>query len=74
MSRTSSRSTSICRLDGWTFHRELRSQGFEMPVVVMSGSDAKRAQAELRAAAAVAKPLAPGTLVKVVNDLVSSPA
>jgi len=56
-------------MDGATFYRELRSRGFEIPVLVLSARGARPAQRELKAEAYLDKPFRPDDLVREVARL-----
>lgn len=55
------------RMDGRTFYREMRERGYETQVVIVSAYGAEEAKRELRAAAAIPKPLDPDLLVETVQ-------
>jgi DNA-binding response OmpR family regulator len=57
-------------MDGRTFYREMVSRGYDAPVVILSAYGAEKAKRELGAAAAIAKPFDPDTLIETVRDLV----
>src|SRR5688572_7206773 len=58
------------RMDGRTFFREMRSRGYETPVVILSAYGADVARNELKANGAVSKPFHPDDLSAVVRRLV----
>jgi DNA-binding response OmpR family regulator len=60
------------RMDGRTFYREMRSRGCEAKVVIVSAYGAEEARRELRASAAVPKPLDPDNLVETVQRVAAS--
>ena|ERR1700694_738080 len=56
-------------MDGRTFYREMRANGVNAPVLILSAHDAKRGQRELNAEAFMNKPFDPSELVTVLNEL-----
>lgn len=58
------------RMDGRTFFKEMRSRGYETPVVILSAYGADVARNELKANGAVSKPFDPDDLSAVVRRLV----
>lgn len=54
-------------MDGRAFYREMRSRGCDAQVVIVSAYGAEEAKRELRAAAAIPKPLDPDILVETVQ-------
>jgi CheY-like chemotaxis protein len=56
-------------MDGPTFYHELRSRGFDIPVLVLSANGARRAQRELEADAYLDKPFSPDDLLQAVARL-----
>jgi DNA-binding response OmpR family regulator len=50
-------------MDGRTFVHEMRARGDDVPVLVVSGSDAERAADELGVEGGLAKPFDPAVLV-----------
>jgi CheY-like chemotaxis protein len=60
------------RMDGRTFYREMRNRGHETKVVIVSAYGAEEAKRELRADAAIPKPLDPDQLVETVQRVASS--
>lgn len=59
-------------MDGREFFRELRSRGYEMPVLILSAYGAERARGELKAEAFVSKPFEPDYLVQEVQKLLEA--
>jgi len=57
-------------MDGRTCFRELREQGIDAPVVVVSGERARVAREELGADAALDKPFTPAALIASVRRLI----
>ena len=57
------------RMDGRSFYHEMESRGHEAPVIILSAYGAEQARRELGAAAAIAKPFDPDTLVETVLSL-----
>jgi CheY-like chemotaxis protein len=56
-------------MDGWSFARELRGAGIELPVVVMTAAaDARRWAAEIGAIGVVPKPFGVSELVDAVRE------
>lgn len=60
------------RMDGRTFFREMRNRGYAAPVVIVSAYGAEEAKRELRAAAAIPKPLDPDLLVETVHRVAAA--
>jgi DNA-binding response OmpR family regulator len=58
------------RMNGSTFFRELRSLGYEMPVLILSAYGAEVARQELGANGAIAKPFDPEDLVAAIRRLI----
>ncbi|HEX5368131.1 MAG TPA: response regulator [Dehalococcoidia bacterium] len=56
-------------MDGRTCFREMRSRGYEMPVLIISAYGAETARAELQADGAVGKPFDPDMLVEKIRSL-----
>jgi DNA-binding response OmpR family regulator len=57
-------------LDGWAFAGELRTKGYNPPIVVMTaGPNAERAAREIGAQGFVAKPFEVGDLLAKVEQL-----
>jgi two-component system response regulator PrrA len=56
-------------MDGRTFFHELRSRGFDVPVLILSANDGRRAQRELNAEGYLDKPFSPDVLVREVARL-----
>jgi CheY-like chemotaxis protein len=57
-------------MDGWTFARELRSRGLDIPIVVMTAAqDARRWAEEIGADAYVEKPFELSKLIGTVSEL-----
>lgn len=61
-------------MDGRTFFRRLRAQGYEIPVLILSAYEARRGQRELGAEAYLNKPFNPEDLVESVERLLTSGA
>lgn len=59
-------------MDGRTFYREMRARGCEAQVVIVSAYGAEEAKRELRAAAAIPKPLDPDMLVETVHRVAAA--
>jgi len=59
------------RMDGRKFYREMRSRGYDIPVVILSAYRAEDARRELRAEAAIDKPFDPDVLTYTVRRLTS---
>jgi CheY-like chemotaxis protein len=59
------------RMDGRTFCREMRNRGHDAPIIIVSAYGAEEAKRELKAAAAIAKPLDPDLLVETVQRVAS---
>jgi len=53
-------------MDGRTFYREKASSGHDEPVIILSAYGAEEARRQLGAAAAMAKPFDPDTLIETV--------
>lgn len=63
---------SMPRMDGPGFARELRSRGFSIPIVVISGSDGgKRFAHDINALSFIRKPFKVPQLLNIVADLMS---
>jgi DNA-binding response OmpR family regulator len=60
------------RMDGRTFFREMRSRGYQTPVVILSAYGADVARLELRANGAVSKPFDPDDLAAVVRRIIGT--
>ncbi len=60
------------RMDGRTFYREMRTRGYDAQVVIVSAYGAEEAKRELRAAAAIPKPLDPDILVETVQRVAAA--
>jgi DNA-binding response OmpR family regulator len=60
------------RMDGRSFYRELRSRGYDIPVLVLSAYGAELAKDELQADAAVPKPFDPDVLSATVRRVLAS--
>jgi CheY-like chemotaxis protein len=60
------------RMDGRAFFREMRSRGYETPVVILSAYGADVARNELKANGAVSKPFDPDDLSAVVRRLIKA--
>ena len=60
------------RMDGRAFFREIRSRGYDTPVVILSAYGAEVARTELRANGAVSKPFDPDDLAAVVRGLLEN--
>jgi DNA-binding response OmpR family regulator len=58
------------RMNGSTFFQELRSLGYEMPVLILSAYGAEVARQELGANGAIAKPFDPEDLVAAIRRLI----
>ncbi len=56
-------------MDGRTFYRELRPQGWEIPVVVLSAVGARRVASDLGADAAIDKPFDLDEVLAVVETV-----
>lgn len=56
-------------MDGRTFYRTMREQGWETPVLIVSGERAAAAARELRADGYLAKPFNPEALLAKVTTL-----
>jgi len=54
-------------MDGRSFHREMIARGCNAQVVILSAYGAEKAQRELGAAAAIAKPFDPAVLIETVR-------
>jgi DNA-binding response OmpR family regulator len=54
-------------MDGRSFHREMVARGYAARVVILSAYGAEKAQRELGAAAAIAKPFDPDVLIETVR-------
>jgi CheY-like chemotaxis protein len=59
-------------MDGRALFKELRAQGVTAPVVLISAYDARAAQRELQADAAIEKPFDTSTLVDVLYQLITT--
>ena len=57
------------RMDGRTFYREMKSRGFDIPVLILSAYGAEAARVELDADAAVNKPFDPEFLAETVKRI-----
>jgi DNA-binding response OmpR family regulator len=57
------------RMDGRSFFREIRSRGYDMPVLILSAYGADGARDELQAEAAIGKPFDPAFLVDKIKSL-----
>ena len=57
------------RMDGRTFYREMKSRGFDIPVLILSAYGADAARVELDADAAVNKPFDPEFLTETVKRI-----
>jgi len=60
------------RMDGRSFFREMRSRGYQTPVLILSAYGADNARAELSADAAVNKPFDPDLLTEEIERLAAS--
>lgn len=60
------------RMDGRTFYREMRNRGYDTQVVIVSAYGAEEAKRELKAAAAIPKPLDPDLLVETVQRIAAA--
>ena len=60
------------RMDGRAFFREMRSRGYETPVVILSAYGADVARSELKANGAFSKPFDPDDLSAVVRRLIKA--
>jgi DNA-binding response OmpR family regulator len=60
------------RMDGRSFYLEMRSRGFDLPVVIVSAYGADTARSELGAEAALSKPFDPDILINEVRRLIAS--
>lgn len=58
-------------MDGRACFRELRSRGFQTPVLILSGSGAVAAAGELGAQAALSKPFDPDALIHHLSSAVA---
>ncbi len=58
-------------MDGPTFYREIRRQGLQVPVVVVSAANALHVASELGADAALDKPFDIERLIQIVTALLS---
>ena len=56
-------------MDGRSFYHEMRANGCDTPVLILSAHDAKRGQRELNAEAFMNKPFDPGDLADVLTTL-----
>ena len=59
-------------MDGRTFYREMRANGYSTPVLVLSAYRADDARRELGAEASLNKPFDPDLLVQSLRELVAS--
>jgi CheY-like chemotaxis protein len=59
-------------MDGRTFYRTFKQQGYRAPVVILSAYNAEGARLELGADAALDKPFDPDTLSATVHELLRS--
>lgn len=59
-------------MDGRTFVRELRSRGYQTPVLILSAYGARQAQRELDAQGGIDKPFDPDAVVAAVASLLGS--
>lgn len=59
-------------MDGRTFFQELRGQGFDIPVVILSAYGARDAQRELNADGSLEKPFESEVLMDQVRQLARS--
>ena len=57
-------------MDGRTFFHRLRERGIDVPVLILSAYEARKAQRELRAEASVQKPFDPDKLAQKLHALV----
>jgi DNA-binding response OmpR family regulator len=62
------------RMDGRSFFREIRSRGYDMPVLILSAYGADGARDELQAEAAIGKPFDPAFLVDKIKSLLPEPS
>jgi DNA-binding response OmpR family regulator len=62
------------RMDGRSFLREIRSRGYDMPVLILSAYGADGARDELQAEAAIGKPFDPAFLVDKIKSLLPEAA
>lgn len=62
------------RMDGRTFHREIRSRGYMTPVLILSAYGAEAAKEELGAEGAVHKPFDPDLLVGRIREMLPQAA
>ena len=60
------------RMDGRSFFTEIRSRGYQTPVLILSAYGAERARMELNANAAVNKPFDPEVLTSAVERLTAT--
>jgi DNA-binding response OmpR family regulator len=58
------------RMDGRTFYKEMKSRGFDIPVLILSAYGAEAACLELDADAAVNKPFDPDFLTETVKRII----
>ena len=58
------------RMDGRTFYKEMKSRGFDIPVLILSAYGAEAAAIELDADAAVNKPFDPDFLTETVKRII----
>src|SRR5262245_43089107 len=59
-------------MDGRTFYREMRANGYDIPVLILSAYRADEARAELAAEASLNKPFDPDILLGRLHELIAS--